>query len=149
MRFLRQLESLKNLQYPEFEIIVVNDGSTDETADILNAFSTEGSIRAIHLETNQGKAAAMRVGTLASKHEFIVCLDGDAILDPHALTWLIRHFDGPRVAAVTGNPRIRTRSTLAGADTGRRVFLHYRLDQTGTACLWARLHRVRRCHRFS
>jgi poly-beta-1,6-N-acetyl-D-glucosamine synthase len=111
---LETIESLKNLQYPELEIIIVNDGSTDETADILNAFAAEGSIRAIHLETNQGKAAAMRVGLLASKHELLVCLDGDALLDPHAITWLIRHFDGPRVGAVTGNPRIRTRSTLLG-----------------------------------
>ena len=111
---IETVESLKNLQYPDFEIIVVNDGSTDETADILNAFATEGSIRAIHLETNQGNAAAMRLGTLASKHEFLVCLDGDAILDRHAISWLIRHFDAPRVGAVTGNPRIRTRSTLLG-----------------------------------
>jgi biofilm PGA synthesis N-glycosyltransferase PgaC len=46
---LETIESLKNLQYPEFEIIVVNDGSTDETADILNAFSTAYSGEREHL----------------------------------------------------------------------------------------------------
>ena len=56
----------------------------------------------------------MRVATLASNHEILVCVDGDAILDPHAVAWLVRHFESPRVGAVTGNPRVRTRSTLLG-----------------------------------
>ncbi len=109
------IEALKVLKYPDFEIIVVNDGSTDDTANILDAYSHQGVIRVIHLATNQGKAAAMRVGTLAANHEYLVCIDGDAILDPHAVHWMVRHFlSGPRVGAVTGNPRVRTRSTLLG-----------------------------------
>lgn len=111
---LETIESLKKQKYPEFEIIVVNDGSSDDTAAILEQFVAEGSIRVIHLASNQGKAAAMRVGTLASQHEFLVCIDGDALLDCHALTWMMRHFESPRVGAVTGNPRIRNRSTLLG-----------------------------------
>lgn len=109
------IESLLAQKYPAFEIIVVNDGSTDDTAAIMDDYAANGDIRAIHLATNQGKAAAMRVATLASRHEFLVCVDGDAVLDPHAVHWLVRHFvDGPRVGAVTGNPRVRTRSTLLG-----------------------------------
>jgi poly-beta-1,6-N-acetyl-D-glucosamine synthase len=109
------IESLLAQQYPDFEIIVVNDGSSDDTADIMDGYARRDAIRAIHLASNQGKAAAMRVGTLAARHEILVCIDGDAILDPHAVHWLARHFvDGHRVGAVTGNPRVRTRSTLLG-----------------------------------
>lgn len=108
------IESLKNQRYPEFEIIAVNDGSTDNTAEILDDFAARGDIRVIHLATNQGKAAGMRVAALASRHEILVCVDGDAVLDEHAVAWLARHFEGPRVGAVTGNPRVRTRSTLLG-----------------------------------
>ena len=111
---LETVNSLTALQYPEFEIIIVNDGSGDDTAEILDDLATREDIRVIHLETNQGKAAAMRVGALAALHEILVCIDGDAILDQHALPWLVRHFESPRVGAVTGNPRVRTRSTLLG-----------------------------------
>ena len=109
------IESLIAQRYPEIEVIVVNDGSTDATAAIMDRYAERGAIRAIHLATNQGKAAAMRVGALAARHEILVCIDGDAVLEAHAVHWLARHFvDGPRVGAVTGNPRVRTRSTLIG-----------------------------------
>jgi biofilm PGA synthesis N-glycosyltransferase PgaC len=116
MNILETAQSLLEQIYPTFEVIFVNDGSTDDTAEILNNLANEHPrLRAIHLESNQGKGAAMRVGSLAAQYEFLVCIDGDAVLDPHAVHWLIRHFvDSPRVGAVTGNPRLRTRSTLLG-----------------------------------
>lgn len=102
--------------YPDFEIIVVNDGSTDETPEILERLQVEhDKVRVVHLATNQGKAVALNMGALLSPHEFLVTIDGDAMLDRHAVSWMMWHFaTGPRVGAVTGNPRIRTRSTLIG-----------------------------------
>src|SRR5690606_32233867 len=62
-----------------------------------------------------GKAMALRMGAMAARSEYLVCIDGDAILAGDAVSYLVaplvRH---PHVAAVTGNPRIRTRSTLIG-----------------------------------
>ena len=112
-------ETVLNLlrqKYPEFEIIAVNDGSSDGTGTVLDRLCRRHSrLRVIHLQYNQGKAMALRMGALAARHEFLVCIDSDALLDPHATTWLMKHFvTGPRVGAVTGNPRIRTRSTLLG-----------------------------------
>lgn len=102
--------------YPDFEVIAVNDGSTDETAQILDELaSTSPLLRVVHLEHNQGKAVALNTGAMLADSEFLICIDGDALLDRHAVTWLMLHFQsGPRVAAVTGNPRIRNRTTLLG-----------------------------------
>ncbi len=112
-------ETVLNLlqqKYPEFEIIAVNDGSSDGTGALLDRLSRRHArLRVVHLQSNQGKAMALRMGTLVARHEFLVCIDGDALLDPCATAWLMKHFvEGPRVGAVTGNPRIRTRSTLLG-----------------------------------
>lgn len=110
------IEYLLEQQYPDFEIIAVNDGSQDDTLTILLAMAAQHpQLRVINLEQNQGKAVAMNTGALFSKNEFLICIDGDALLAPHAVSWIMQHFlSGPRVAAVTGNPRIRTRSTLLG-----------------------------------
>ena len=110
------IQSMLDQDYPDFEVIAVNDASTDNTGAVLEDMAARDSrVRVIHLETNQGKAVGLKVATLASKHEILVCLDGDALLDPNATRWIVRHFiNGARVGAVTGNPRVRNRSTLIG-----------------------------------
>lgn len=110
------VEALLAQDYPEFEVIAINDCSGDDTGKILDTMASEDSrVRVIHFSQNQGKAMGLRMGALASKNEILICLDGDALLDRHATRWLVRHFnEGPRVGAVTGNPRIRNRSSLLG-----------------------------------
>lgn len=110
------IQSLLDQDYESFEVIAINDASHDSTAGILDAIAARDSrLRIIHFQANQGKAMALRIGAVAAKHDFLVCLDGDAILDPHATRWLMRHFvDGARVGAVTGNPRVRNRTSLLG-----------------------------------
>ena len=104
------------LNYPNFEVIAINDGSSDRTADILNELAEKHEkLRVVHLAENQGKAMALQAGSLLTDAEYLIGIDGDALLDQHAAQWMIRHFlQSPSVAAVTGNPRIRTRSTLLG-----------------------------------
>ena len=103
-------------KYPDYEVIAINDGSSDHTADVLNALAARHpQLRVIHLDRNLGKANALRMGALAAKSEYLVCIDGDALLDEYATHWMVWHLtSGPRVGAVTGNPRIRNRSTLLG-----------------------------------
>ncbi|MED5610255.1 MULTISPECIES: poly-beta-1,6-N-acetyl-D-glucosamine synthase [Pseudomonas] len=102
--------------YPNIEVIAINDGSSDNTAQVLDALAEgEPRLRVLHLAQNQGKAVALRMGALAARSEYLVCIDGDALLDPDAAAYLVAPLiDNPRVGAVTGNPRIRTRSTLIG-----------------------------------
>ena len=105
-----------SLDYPNFEVIAINDGSTDNTTDVLNRLAGQyEKLRVVHLAHNQGKAMALQAGSLLTEAEYLIGIDGDALLDPHAATWMLRHFlKDETVAAVTGNPRIRTRSTLIG-----------------------------------
>ncbi|AXK40199.1 poly-beta-1,6-N-acetyl-D-glucosamine synthase [Crenobacter cavernae] len=109
------MQALK-LDYPEFEVIAINDGSRDNTGAVLDRLAAQHpKLKVVHLAQNQGKAVALTSGSLLARHEILLCIDGDALLDPHAADWMVRHFiEHPKVAAVTGNPRIRNRSTLLG-----------------------------------
>jgi len=110
------IQALTEQNYPNIEVIAVNDGSTDDTGQRLDELALQyACLRVVHLIDNQGKAIALRMGAMASPNEFLICVDGDALLDPNATAWMMTHFlSGPNVGAVTGNPRIRTRSTLIG-----------------------------------
>ncbi|MDV2453776.1 MULTISPECIES: poly-beta-1,6-N-acetyl-D-glucosamine synthase [Acinetobacter] len=103
-------------QYPLFEVIAVNDGSSDRTAEILDELAAQyPKLRVVHLAENQGKAYALRAGTMVSQYEFLVCIDSDALLHPHAVFWMMHQLTSyPRVGAVTGNPRIINRSSILG-----------------------------------
>lgn len=102
--------------YENIEVVAVNDGSSDGTAAILDALAEQHpKLRVIHFADNQGKAVALRTGTLAARSEYLVCIDGDALLDRNAATHLVKPMlDRPWVGAVTGNPRICNRSSLLG-----------------------------------
>jgi biofilm PGA synthesis N-glycosyltransferase PgaC len=108
------LRQLAQNRYPDFEIIAIDDGSTDRTAAILRELTAEiDRLRVVTLSRNMGKAMALRAGALASSAEFLMCIDADALLDKDALFWMMRHFlEGPRVGAVTGNPRVINRASL-------------------------------------
>ena len=110
------VEILLHQKYPVFEIIAINDGSKDNTLAILQDLAKQHhQLRVINLHTNQGKAMGLRTGALLANSEILICIDGDALLAPEAIAWMVRHFiDNPLVGAVTGNPRIRNRSTLLG-----------------------------------
>jgi poly-beta-1,6-N-acetyl-D-glucosamine synthase len=104
------------LDYPDFEVIAINDGSRDNTGEVLDRMAAQHPrLRVVHLAQNQGKAMGLQAGALLAQNEILIGIDGDALLDRHSAHWLVRHFvEDPEVAAVTGNPRIRNRSTLLG-----------------------------------
>jgi biofilm PGA synthesis N-glycosyltransferase PgaC len=110
------VEYLLDCRYPNFEILLVNDGSADETRQVLDALAgRDAKVRVIHLAHNQGKAVALTTAALMTRAEYLACIDADALLDPDAVTWMMNHLlESPRAAAVTGNPRVRNRSTLLG-----------------------------------
>lgn len=108
--------TLAHLAYPDFEVIAVNDGSSDRTLELLELLQLQHKfLRVVNLEHNRGKALAMKAGVTATDAEYIICIDGDALLEPHALHWLVYSLTlRPNIGGVTGNPRIRNRKTLLG-----------------------------------
>lgn len=115
------IAQLLALRYPNYEIIAIDDGSTDDTARILKSLCQHhDKVRAVYLKENQGKGAALNIGTLVARGDLLLTIDADALLTPDALHWMAWHFAHfPRVGAVTGNPRILNRtSLLAKIQTG-------------------------------
>jgi poly-beta-1,6-N-acetyl-D-glucosamine synthase len=101
-------------RYPHFDILVVDDASTDESPAILARLLAElPHLRLLHLERNLGKAKALKLGALATRAEYLMCIDADALLDERAIHWMVFDLErSPRVGAVTGNPRVLNRTTL-------------------------------------
>ncbi|MDW5376541.1 poly-beta-1,6-N-acetyl-D-glucosamine synthase [Halomonas sp. HP20-15] len=101
--------------YLNLEVIAINDGSRDDTGARLDALARQyPTLKVLH-QVNQGKASAMNNGLAHASGEIVVGIDGDAVLDYDAVTWMVEHFvRSPRVGSVTGNPRVRTRSTAIG-----------------------------------
>ena len=113
------VEQMTKLNYPAYEIILINDGSTDDTAQVMQALAKKYTcVRVVDLKKNCGKANALYLGLIASKGEILVGVDADSYLDKDALRYMVSHFvnknNGERVGAVTGNPRVRNRGSLLG-----------------------------------
>ncbi|WP_349919581.1 poly-beta-1,6-N-acetyl-D-glucosamine synthase [Aeromonas veronii] len=102
-------------RYPDFEVLAINDGSRDDTGAHLDRLALKDErLRVLH-QPNQGKAMALNHALGEASGEILVGIDGDAVLDHDAVIWMVKHFlESPRVGAVTGNPRVRTRSTIIG-----------------------------------
>lgn len=98
------LSSLIMLAYPanKLEIIVVNDGSTDNTKNAVGRFIAENRAYGIRLlnKRNEGKGAALNDGLRVAKGQFFVCLDADSIVTRDALLKILPHFTNKNIAVV-------------------------------------------------
>jgi biofilm PGA synthesis N-glycosyltransferase PgaC len=107
------LEALKNLNYPKYDVIVVDDASKDKTPKIVEEYLKFENFHFIKLNKNVGKAMAVNIGVLHSKTDLVVVIDADTILDKDSLKYVAHHFKKiPRLAAVTGNPRVLNRTNI-------------------------------------
>ena len=110
----RALTSLMQLDYPEYEVLVIDDGSTDDTLEIAAQWEGQrgsGEFRVI-TKPNGGKADALNAGIAHSKHPLIFCMDADSYLEPRTLLMAARHFQDPAVGAVAGNVKVENRGHL-------------------------------------
>ncbi len=108
------VRSLLALDYPNYEIIVIDDGSTDDTYEKAMVVARESRDVPVRVVTkrNGGKAQALNTGMSLARGEFIVNMDGDTKLSGNALRVCIRHFENPRIGAVAGNVKVLNRENI-------------------------------------
>ncbi len=95
------IESVRASTYTNFEIIVVDDGSTDQTITEVLKFSHKQDVRLIS-QPNQGKWSALNRALLGVKADIVVCIDADTQIKRNAISQLVKHFNDPKVGAVAG-----------------------------------------------
>jgi peptidoglycan-N-acetylglucosamine deacetylase len=95
---------------PKLEILVVDDGSMDRTADLVRTkFGRDPRVRLL-LQSNHGKPSALNHGLSEATGEIIVSIDADTMVEPDAIPLLVRHFADPKVGAVAGNVKVINRN---------------------------------------
>ncbi|GAC1611059.1 MAG: glycosyltransferase [Mycobacteriales bacterium] len=108
----QSVRSLAASHYPGLEVLVIDDGSTDGTADIVESLGLR-NVRVLR-QPNGGKAAALRTGTVSASHDILVMLDGDTVFEPDTIRHLVLPLRDPRVGAVSGNTKVGNRRGLLG-----------------------------------
>jgi len=108
------LESLLEIDYPHYEIIVIDDGSTDDTR--AKAQRYEGVFGRVTVRVfgkpNGGKWSALNFGMQRASAELLLCVDADSRLSHNALRYLTARIHAEGVAVVAGQVRVRNRSKL-------------------------------------
>ena len=109
---VRTIQALLASPYPTLEVIVVDDGSKDDTAGIVRrTFAQEPRVQLLQQE-NAGKAQALNQGIAQSRGEILIGLDADTLFVPETVSLLVRHFSDPQVGAVAGNIQVGNRNNL-------------------------------------
>jgi len=108
------LSSLLELRYPYYEIIAVDDGSTDATFERMHEFEGNhyGVKVSVYRKENSGKADTLNYGIRRSRAPIVVCMDSDSRLTPDALRYAVRTFADPNVGAVAGNVKVINRHNI-------------------------------------
>ena len=121
----RTLESLLKQDYPrqQLQLLVVSDGSTDGTDDIVRGFAARG-VELHRAEPRRGKAAALNAASALARGDILVFCDANAMFAPDAVRRLVANFHDPQVGYVTGS--LSPQAVGAGpAGSGNSLFTRF------------------------
>ncbi len=129
------VKSLATGDYREVEVVVVDDGSTDGTAVLVESLRLP-NVRVIRVP-NGGKSSALNTGIALAKHDLIITVDGDTIFERDSIRQLVQPFGDPSVGAVAGNVKVGNRRTLVATWQHIEYVIGFNLDR--------RLYEAMRC----
>jgi peptidoglycan-N-acetylglucosamine deacetylase len=107
---VRTMQSILRNGYDDPEVIIVDDGSTDATLQVLRQnFGDRANVRIVS-QPNGGKSSALNNAIAHARHDILIALDADTIFRMGAIGKLVRHFADAQVGAVSGNARVGNRN---------------------------------------
>jgi peptidoglycan-N-acetylglucosamine deacetylase len=130
----KSLEALLQSHYSKYEVIVIDDGSTDRTAQVVQEYSSDPRIRLVVRE-HEGKSRALNAGIQEARGEIVVTTDADTLLDPDFIPRVLTEFEDSRVAAVSGNIKVGNRHFLLAGWQSIEYITAYNLDRRAYALL--------------
>jgi cellulose synthase/poly-beta-1,6-N-acetylglucosamine synthase-like glycosyltransferase len=129
------VRSLAGGDHPEIEVIVVDDGSTDGTSDIVENLALP-NVRLIR-RPNGGKPGALNTGLAAARHELVVMVDADTLVAADSIRTLVQPMADRTVGAVAGNVKVGNQASLIARFQHIEYVMGFNLDR--------RLYDVLRC----
>ncbi|SDT76238.1 bifunctional polysaccharide deacetylase/glycosyltransferase family 2 protein [Actinoplanes derwentensis] len=129
------VRSLAGGDHTRIEVVVVDDGSTDGTADLVDRMRLP-NVRVVRVP-NGGKPNALNTGVALARHDLIVMVDGDTVFEPDSLRLLVQPFADPTVGAVAGNVKVGNRETTVALWQHIEYVIGFNLDR--------RLYEVMNC----
>ncbi|QJD95283.1 glycosyltransferase [Mucilaginibacter robiniae] len=109
---VKTIQSLIKLEYPQMEIIFVDDGSKDKTFEVVSlAYSHHPAVQVL-TKPNGGKASALNFGISHARYDYVVCIDADTLLKNDAILQLMAYFTDEEIGAIAGTVKVGNETNI-------------------------------------
>lgn len=121
----KTIDAVLNLDYPKKEVIVVNDGSTDNSDKICKKYLRQGKIKYVK-QKRKGKADALNAGMKIASHDIIITVDADSLPEKNSLRNLVKYFVDKKIGAVAGSLNVaRSKSYIVPFQALEYIFMNF------------------------
>jgi glycosyltransferase involved in cell wall biosynthesis len=144
------IQSLLDQDQPDFEIIVIDDGSTDSSAQILREVADRDERLRVYRQENSGQGTARNFGLAEARGVFVAFVDSDDVVAPDLFSRAAKHLSDPELDVVSfgivfRDPAGRTVATRVTSatfqSTGDTIFLDSMLDRNFLSVVWNKIYR--------